>query len=53
MFDIRDQSVFITWGGPEEFRGGGLTRNWVAKRGVTHLKILMRGGGCQKYILSS
>ena len=31
---IRDQSVFITWGGPEEFRGGrGFTRNLVAKRG--------------------
>ena len=49
MFDIRDQSVFITWVGPEEFMGGGFTRNWVAKRGtVNHLKILLRGAGGQK-----
>ena len=34
---FRDQSVFITWGGPDTFfLGGG---------GVTHLKILWRGGG--------
>ena len=39
---LRDQSVFITWCGPEEFRGGsreiGLT-----KGGFTHLRILLRG----------
>ena len=42
---LRDQSVFITWGGPEEFRGG-LTRNWVAKRGgVYSLEDFVEGGG--------
>ena len=42
---FRDQSVFITWGGPKELRGGGVTRNWVAERGgATHLKILLGGG---------
>ena len=46
---LRDQSVFITWGGSEEF-GGGFTKNWVAKRGgVTHLKILSRGGSKNTY----
>ena len=41
---LRDQSVFITWGGPEEFRRGSLEIG-LPKGGFTHLKILVDGGG--------
>ena len=44
---VRDQSVFITWGGPEEFRGA-LLEIGLPKGGFTYLKILLRGGGVQK-----
>ena len=44
---LRDQSVFITWGGPEEFRGGSLEIG-LPKGGFTHLKILLREVGVQK-----
>ena len=46
---LRDQSVFITWGGPEEFRRGSLEIG-LPKGGFTHLKILVDGGGFKKYI---
>ena len=42
LVNIRDQSVVITWGGPEEFRGDSLEIG-LPKGGFTHLKILFRG----------
>ena len=43
---LRDQSAFVTWGGPEEFRGGGggSLEIGLPKGGFTHLKILLREG---------
>ena len=46
---IRDQSVFITWGGPEDFRGDSLQLGCQKGGGVTHLKIFLREGGFKKY----
>ena len=45
---LRDQLVFITWGGSEEFRG--FTRNWLAKRGGGGYSLddFVEGGGVQK-----
>ena len=47
---LRDQSVVITWGRPEEFRGGegSLEIGLPKGGGFTHLKILLRGGGGSK-----
>ena len=45
---VRDQSVFITWGGPEEFRGASLEIG-LPKGGFTYLKILLRGGSKNTY----
>ena len=42
MLRLRDQSVFITWGGSEEFRGDSL-KIGLPKGGVTRLTILSRG----------
>ena len=44
---LRDQSVFITWGGPEEFRGGSLEIG-LPKGGVYSLEDFVEGGGVQK-----
>ena len=52
MYYIRDQSVFITWGGPEEFRGGSLEIG-LPKGGVYSLEDFVAGGGLKKYLLSS
>ena len=46
---FRDQSVFITWGGPKELRGGGVTRNWVAERGGGYSPEDFVGGGSKIY----
>ena len=41
--ELRDQSVFITWGGPEEFRGGSLEIR-LPKGGVYSLEDFVEGG---------
>ena len=40
---LRDQSVFIIWGGSEEFRGVHSKFGCQRGGGGTHLKILSRG----------
>ena len=49
---FREQSVFITWGGSEEFRGVGWLEIGLPKGGVDSLKDFVEVG-FKKYILSS
>ena len=42
---LRDQSVFITWGGPEDFRGGDSLEIGLPKGGVYSLEDFVEGGG--------
>ena len=50
MAVIRDRSVFITWGGPEEFkgRGGGSLEIGLPIGGGYSLEDFVEGGGGQK-----
>ena len=50
---IRDQSVFITLGGSEEFRGGSPETGLPKGGKVYSLDDFVEGGGFKKYILSS
>ena len=45
--EIRDQLVFITWGGSEEFRGGSLEIG-LPKGGAYSLDDFVEGGGGSK-----
>ena len=50
---LRDQPVFITWGGPEEFRGGSLEIGLPKGGGGVYSLEDFVEGGFKKYILYS